>query len=160
MVRQYARALIGILVMPAVLAWQVPLPLLTKEMLTGPLRVVFLYPLMFSLFYINYASAFTFLYWSALRSPGEEVEITLPAAARGEDRRSFSAHVQPSTWIWVGLPTVLLTFVLLGANIRNPAKQKEFGSLPTAANAECQRYRSPAVTPGLGIGSIATPLWA
>ena len=120
-VRLYAPAAIGVAVFPAMNALLGGSPLLQlvwREELAGTGMGLFLllYPLFFMVFYVNYGSATSFLYWSALGSRGEGGDIALPASTR-EDKRSNSRRIRPSTVLWVALPSLMLAFTLYKANV-------------------------------------------
>jgi serine/threonine-protein kinase len=116
MIRQYGPPMFGITVLPAAMAMAgvEVLSLAAREIVQGsPQGWLFLfYPLMFGGMLLNYGAAFSFLYWSALRCQGESEEVSLPAAARDEGRNS---GIRTSTLVWVGLPLILLTLVVLRA---------------------------------------------
>jgi len=72
--------------------------------------------------FLNYSSAFSFLYWSALRCRNEGAEITLPAAARDDSRKSGAGGVRPATLIWAGMPVLMLAVIVVRASV-SPAAQ-------------------------------------
>ena len=120
-VRHYAPAAIGVTVFPAINALIGGAPvvqLIWREELAGSGVGMFLlfYPLFFMMFYVNYGSVTTFLYWSALGSRGEGGDFTLPASTR-EDKRSNSRRVRPATVLWVAIPALMLAVTLYKANI-------------------------------------------
>jgi hypothetical protein len=121
-VRQYGPALLGALVLPTLMALfdstGGALHNLVKEVLTGSGIgwFFFLYPIIFGILFLNYASAFSFLYWSALRCRNEGAEITLPAAARDNNRKSAASGVRPVTLAWVGMPLLMLALIVVRAN--------------------------------------------
>jgi len=118
--RQYAPAALGTLVFPAIISLtsgSFVLRSLWREELQGSGIGLFflLYPLFFMVFYVNYGSAFSFLYWSALQSRGEGGDIALPASTR-DDKRRGSRRIRPATALWVAMPVLLLALVLFKAN--------------------------------------------
>jgi hypothetical protein len=82
---------------------------IAKEVVAGsPQGWMFLvYPLFFGAMLLNYGSAFSFLYWSALQGRGESSPVELPAASR-DDSRERSSGMRPSTLVWGGLPVLML----------------------------------------------------
>jgi len=121
--RQYGPALLGSLVGPASIAATDStgghLRFLAKEVVSGSLIgwfVVLLYPVIFGIMFVNWALAFSFLYWSALRCRNEGNEISLPAAARDDSRKSARA-IRPATLMWVGLPLLMLAIIVMRANV-------------------------------------------
>jgi len=119
-VRQYAPASLGVLVFPSLVALTAGsnvLRILWREELAGSGLGFFfvLYPLFFMMFYVNYGSAFSFLYWSALLSRGEGGDIALPASTR-DDKRRGSRRLRPATVLWVAMPVLMLALVLIKAN--------------------------------------------
>jgi uncharacterized protein len=131
-VRQYAPPLIGILVLPSVASLmggpRGALETIFREALSGsPFGWLFqVYPLVFGMFYMNYGSAFSFLYWSALRCRGEAGEIALPASLRSGGRNRFSTGIRPATLAWVGVPLALLALILVrGASGDRAAAMEE-----------------------------------
>jgi serine/threonine protein kinase len=126
-VRQYGPALLGTLVLPAMMALfdstGGALHNLVKAVITGSGMgwFFFLYPLIFGILFLNYASAFSFLYWSALRCRNEGAEITLPAAARDHSRKSAASGVRPVTLAWVGVPLIMLALIVVRSNASTDA---------------------------------------
>jgi serine/threonine protein kinase len=121
-VRLYGPALLGTLALPSVMAAMDPtggaLHFMVREVLAGSYFgwFVVIYPLIFGVMFINFAPAFSFLYWSALRCRNEGGEITLPAATRDASRKSAPSRVRPATLMWVGLPAVMLALIVYRAN--------------------------------------------
>jgi hypothetical protein len=117
MVRQYGPPMIGLFMFPASLSIAAGgvLAAVARETVTGTTQGWFflVYPLMFGVMLINYGTAFSFLYWSALRCRGEGGDVALPAAARDESR-SKSA-IRPSTMIWIGIPVIMLAVIVVRA---------------------------------------------
>jgi serine/threonine protein kinase len=119
LIRQMVPPVIGLLAMPAMMlllgATGGALLLVLIEALSGsPAGWMFLmYPLVFTMFYVNSGSAFSFLYWSALRCRGEGGDIALPASTRDSDRSHSSARVRPATLIWLGIPLAMLAIILV-----------------------------------------------
>jgi len=126
--RQFGPPLIGSLAFPSILA----LPDSTGGMLHELARAVvagsplgwfvLFYPIIFGIMFLNYSSAFSFLYWSALRCRNEGTEITLPAAARDDSRKSGAGGVRPATLIWAGMPVLMLAVIVVRASV-SPAAQ-------------------------------------
>lgn len=119
-VRQYAPAALGTLVFPAMISLtsgSFVMRILWRDELQGSGIGLFflLYPLFFMVFYVNYGSAFSFLYWSALLSRGEGGDTALPASAR-DDKRRGSRRIRPATVLWAAMPVLLLALVLFKAN--------------------------------------------
>ena len=121
--RHYAPAAIGVTAFPAISALMGGAPglqLVWREELTGSGLglFLFLYPLLFMLFYLNYGATASFLYWSALGSLGEGGDFALPASTR-EDKRGNSRRIRPSTVLWIALPSLLLAVTLYKASFSN-----------------------------------------
>jgi serine/threonine protein kinase len=119
-VRQYAAAALGTMVFPAIISLtsgSFLMRVLWREELAGSGMGIFflVYPLFFMVFYVNYGSAFSFLYWSALLNRGEGGDVALPASAR-DDKRRGSRGIRPATVIWAVLPVLLLAIILFRAN--------------------------------------------
>jgi hypothetical protein len=119
-VRQSSAAAFGTVIFPAIMMLTLGpsgLQVLLREELSGSkFGVVFLfYPLFFMMFYLNWGSAYSFLYWSALQSRGEGGEPTLPVSGR-EEKRSGSRRIRPATLLWAALPLVCLAIILVKAN--------------------------------------------
>jgi serine/threonine protein kinase len=130
--RQYGLALLGPLALPAILALleSTALRIFVKNVLSRSFLgwMFFLYPVMFGIFFVNWGSAFSFLYWSALRCRNEGIEIALPAAARDDSRQSRVRAVRPVTLIWVGLPIVMLALIVTRANMSAPVEAMDEAS--------------------------------
>lgn len=122
-VRHYGPALIGALVGPFLIA-QISLMngaqfhLVFTEVLSSSIvgSLFLIYPLMFGTFYLNYGPAFSFLYWSALVCRNEGTEITLPASARDDARKTSTKDIRPATVIWIALPAIMLAVILWRVN--------------------------------------------
>jgi serine/threonine protein kinase len=121
-VRQYGPALLGTLAFPAAISLMDStgggLHFFMKEALAGSFFgwFVFFYPVIFGVMFVNFASAFPFLYQSALRCRDEGAEMTLPAATRDASRKAASSRVRPATLMWVGLPAIMLALIIWRAS--------------------------------------------
>ena len=76
------------------------------------------------IFYVNFGSAFSFLYWSALLSRGEGGDVALPASSRDEKRRG-ARRIRPATVIWAAVPVLLLAIILFKANSNDDGDRME-----------------------------------
>lgn len=114
--RQYGPALMATAALPAMMSLMDStggmLHFWVKQLLAGSAFgwFVFLYPLMFGILFVSYAPSFSFLYWSAARWRNEGIKITLPAAARDNSRKPAS-RIRPPTFVWLGLPAVMLALI-------------------------------------------------
>jgi serine/threonine protein kinase len=122
-VRQYVPTLVATLVFPFFMSLFDPtggaLRFAVKEVLAGSWYgwFMFLEPIAFGLFFLNFGPAFSFLYWSALRFRNEGVEITLPAATRDVSRKSAASGVRPATLTWAAVPVAMLALIVTRANV-------------------------------------------
>jgi serine/threonine protein kinase len=120
MVRQYAPLLVGFLWLPTVfLGLGAPKRLMPdglKETLSDSSVgwLVLFNTLFFTSFYLNIGSAFSFLYWSALRCRGEVGEVSLPLLSRSSGRKRDSiAGLRPATLLWIAAPVAMLALILV-----------------------------------------------
>jgi len=119
MVRQYAPSLMSFLFHPAIFLVFPKDPTVfsdfLREALSGSMVGPYLVfgPFMFVMFYLNIGSAFSLLYGSALRCRGEGGDIAFPASSRGSTRNGSSFAMRPATLLWAGIPTIMLTAMLV-----------------------------------------------
>jgi serine/threonine-protein kinase len=131
MVRQYAPPLIGLLWFPSFLllvAGRVSLIQdLCEEALSnsGPGWLALLGPFIFMMFYLHIGSAFSLLYWSALRCRGEGSEIPLPSSSRAGDRRKATSTLRPATLLWVAVPVAMVAAALVRSNLKHTDSDME-----------------------------------
>ena len=81
----------------------------------------FLYPMILGILFMNFASAFLFLYWSAMRWRNEEIEVAIPAASRDHIRKPASNGLRPVSRAWLGVPLVMLAIVVARSSLSAPA---------------------------------------
>lgn len=116
-VRQYSLVVIGPMMMPALMALLDPtgelLAFLLKRILGGgPFGwFALLYPFMAGVMFLNYAPAFSFLYWSALRCRNEGTEVELPPISRDYSRKSAARTLRPATIGWIIFTLALLAIL-------------------------------------------------
>jgi hypothetical protein len=117
--RQLGPPLFGVLVFPSLMllmgAPVAALRVMFEEAVAGsPLGwMILLYPLFPAILYLHFGSAFSFLYWSALRCRNEGGDIALPAATREGSRNKYSASMRPATLIWLALPPLMVLGILV-----------------------------------------------
>ena len=120
MIRQYAPPFIGLMFIPAMMRLIPRASISVQDVFresvsgAGPGWLVFGYAVVFSIFYVNIGSAFSFLYWTARRCRGESIEVPRPASSSATSRRSSSSALRPATVLWAALPMALLLSIIFG----------------------------------------------
>ena len=131
-VRQYAIPLLSVLVFPisgfgSGATWSDLARVVISD--SGFGWFFLLWPLLFTMAYMNYGPAFTFLYWSARHCRNESLEPMLPSAMRDDNRKKPKASLRPGTRFWILLPLILAAVAtFLGIRSARPDSAGRFES--------------------------------